>query len=164
MLASWKITIIIDFVIPSCIKSELHPCGSPNLHYLQQSISSNLCKWPLLTFHHSFKAQLYLTVSLLESFQLVWGCSSLQLVETLTQFYGKSNVGSLKKLLRTNHSRLRGAQTQEVAVQYNHLLNRSPLRPADHNRCSFADDFAQKGGSMQKTKSTLCKFKNSCCF
>lgn len=96
----------------------------------------------MLTFHHSLKAQLHLTV--FAAARDSRGFSSPSLVETLTKFYGKSNVGSQKKLLEANYSHLRGAQKQEVAVQCNHLWNGSPLWPLDQNRCSFADDFALK--------------------
>lgn len=62
-----------------------------------------------------------------------WVFTSPPLVEALTQFYGKSNVGLQKKLLGANHSHLRGAQNQKAAaVQCNHLLNRSPRRPTHH--------------------------------
>lgn len=83
----------------------------------------------------------------------MWGFTSSRLVETLTQFYGKSCVGSQEKLLRANHSRLRGRQKQEAVAQYNHLLNRSRLRPADQNRCSFANGFALKRDNIRETQS-----------
>lgn len=58
----------------------------------------------------------------------MWGFSSPCLVETLTQFYTKSNVGAHEELLRAYRRRLRGAQKQEAAAQCNHLLNRGPVR------------------------------------
>lgn len=58
----------------------------------------------------------------------MWGFSSPCLVEALTQFYTKSNVGAHEELLRAYRRRLRGAQKQEAAAQCNHLLNRGPVR------------------------------------
>lgn len=89
---------------------------SVSLHWHFITVLNHSCNWM-----HLLRAWVW------------WGFTSPALVEALTQFYGKSNVGLQQKLLGANHSHLRGAQNQKTAAaQCNHLLNRSPLRPTHH--------------------------------